>query len=78
MKHPFDIHVGSKIRQSRKNDGLESAELAEKLGISAFEMHAFEAGARRIDTDLLRKVTYVLDAPVTFYFEGLDSALDAA
>ncbi|MDH3667700.1 MAG: helix-turn-helix domain-containing protein [Paracoccaceae bacterium] len=78
MKHPFDVHVGEKIRQSRRNLKLSEAELAVMLGVSPSQIQAFEAGMVRVDPELMRQVVNVLDVPATFYFEGLATALRTA
>lgn len=78
MKHPFDVHVGERIRQSRCNADISEAELGAMLGVPASQIKAFEAGLARIDTETMRRVVDVLDVPATFYFEGLATALRAA
>ena len=75
MKHPFDVHVGGKIRQSRCNAELSMEELGMMLGVSTLQIQSIEAGGVHVDPELLRRVVEILDAPATFYFEGLAAAL---
>ncbi len=78
MKHPFDVHVGEKIRQSRCNLELSEQEFGAMLGVSPSQVQALEAGVVHVDSELMRQVVDVLDVPATFFFEGLATALQAA
>lgn len=78
MKHPFDVHVGERIRQSRCNADLSERALGLMLGVSTSQIHALEAGVVRVDSDLIRQVVDVLNVPAAFYFEGLATALQEA
>ena len=78
MKHPFDVHVGARIRQSRCNSKLSKKELGLILGVSTRQIQALETGVMKVDSQLMRRVVDVLDAPATFYFEGLATSLRSA
>ena len=56
MKHPFDVHVGSKLRQCRRSAGMSQQQLADKLGIKAQQIQNFEIGAGRISPNVMRNI----------------------
>ncbi len=78
MKHPFDVYVGERIRQSRCNAKLSEQELGEMLGVSTSQIQALEAGVVRLDSELIRQVVVALNVPAAFFFEDLATALRAA
>jgi transcriptional regulator with XRE-family HTH domain len=75
MKHPFDVHVGSKLRQCRCVAGISRQQLGDKLGIKALKIQKLETGANHIDPNLMRKIVAALDVPASIFFEGLADAL---
>jgi transcriptional regulator with XRE-family HTH domain len=75
MKHPFDVHVGSKLRQRRCLAGMTQQQLGDKLGIKAEQVQHYEIGAGRISPSLMRNIVGAMNVPAPFFFEGLESAL---
>lgn len=75
MKHPFDVHVGAKLRDCRCSAGMTRAQLGAKLGVNPKRIQEFEAGEDRISSDLLRNIVAHMAVPPTFFFEGLAGAL---
>lgn len=65
-------HIGSKIREHRKELGLTQAALAEEVGISASYLNLIEANKRQIGGRLLQKVAAVLKVDL----DKLDGALE--
>ena len=45
MKHPFDVHIGGKLRHCRCMAGMTQQQLGEKLGLKAQQIRNYEAGA---------------------------------
>ena len=78
MKHPFDVHVGSKLRQCRCLAGMSHQQLGDTLGIKAHEIQEYETGVCRIGPSLMRNIVVVMGVPASFFFEGLASALSEA
>lgn len=78
MKHPFDVHVGKRIQQNRCRAGLTEHEFGVMLGVPTVQIMAVEAGAVRVEPELMRQVVDVLDVPAAALFDGLASALSAA
>ncbi len=79
MKHPFDVHVGGKLRHYRCLAGMTQQQLGDEIGITAQQIQNYEAGASRIGYSVMWDITAAMDVPVSFFFEGLALALgDAA
>jgi len=78
MKHPFDVHVGSRLGQCRCRAGISQEQLGDALGIKAEQIQKYESGDDRITPDLMRNCVAVMGVPPSFFFEGLVSALSDA
>lgn len=72
MKHPVDVHVGSRIRQRRWMTGMTQQQLAERVGIKFQQIQKYETGMNRVSASRLWDISEALDSPVAFFFEGLD------
>ncbi|SPJ23834.1 helix-turn-helix domain-containing protein [Palleronia abyssalis] len=73
MKHPVDIHVGSRIRQRRWMTGVTQQQLAEKVGIKFQQIQKYETGMNRVSASRLWDIAEALDVTISFFFEGLDT-----
>ncbi|MGD2133117.1 MAG: helix-turn-helix transcriptional regulator [Maricaulaceae bacterium] len=71
--NPVDIHVGSRVRLRRLLLGLSQEKLGDELGVTFQQVQKYERGANRIGASRLYRVAKVLQVPVGFFFEGLDS-----
>ena len=79
MKHPFDVHVGGRLRHCRCLVGMTQQQLGGELGIAAQQIQNYETGASRISASLMRDIAAAMEVPVSFFFEDLARALgDAA
>ncbi len=79
MMHPFDVHVGGRLRHYRCLAGMTQPQLGDKLGITAQQIQNYETGANGISAGHMRDIAAAMDVPVSFFFEGLALALgDAA
>jgi len=56
----IDIEIGGKIKVFRKKLGLQAKRLAEQLSISPSYLNLIESGKRKIDGDLLLKISQEL------------------
>lgn len=52
-------HLGSKIKELRKNKKMTQSELAESLGISASAVGMYEQGRRQPDSEMILKICSV-------------------
>jgi len=73
MKHPVDIHVGKRIRHRRWMNGTTQQQLAESVGIKFQQIQKYETGMNRVSASRLWDIAAVLDVPISFFFEGLES-----
>ncbi|SEW24642.1 Transcriptional regulator, contains XRE-family HTH domain [Cognatiyoonia koreensis] len=73
MKHPVDVHVGKRIRHRRWMNGTTQQQLAESVGIKFQQIQKYETGMNRVSASRLWDIATVLEVPVSFFFEGLDS-----
>ncbi len=78
MKHPFDVHVGGRLRHYRCLAGMTQQQLGNKLGIKAQQIQDHETGANRISASLMQNIAAAMEVPVSFFFEGLACALNDA
>jgi len=74
MKHLVDVHVGKRIRQRRWMNGTTQQQLAEAVGIKFQQIQKYETGMNRVSASRLWDIAHVLNVPVSFFFEGLDTA----
>ncbi len=56
----IDIKIGKKIKSFRNKLGLQAKKLAEQIGISPSYLNLLESGKRKIDGDLLLKISQEL------------------
>lgn len=71
MKEQFNIEVGQKIRNLRKNQGITMKELGERVGLSESNIQRYEIGKiKGIDINLLIKIADVLDVSAQYLMGG--------
>lgn len=76
MKHPVDVHVGKRVRHRRWMVGMTQQQLAECVGIKFQQIQKYETGMNRISASRLWDIAEALNAPVSFFFEGLSDKAD--
>ena len=69
--NPVDLHVGGRIRMKRKVLGVSQERLAEALGLTFQQVQKYERGANRVSASKLYEVARFLQAPISYFFEGL-------
>ena len=75
--NPIDRHVGLRIRMRRKELGLSQERLAEAVGLTFQQIQKYERAANRVSASKLWELSRALDAPVTYFYEGLAEAEEA-
>ncbi len=65
-----DSHVGSRVRLRRLELGLSQEKLADQLGITFQQVQKYERGTNRIGASRLHQIAIVLEAPITYFFDG--------
>jgi len=73
---PVDIHVGSRIRVRRRMAGLTQDDLARALDLTFQQIQKYERGSNRVSASKLFGIAAVLQAPVSYFFEGLADPAD--
>src|ERR671917_2598173 len=66
-----DVHVGSRMRQRRKMLNVSQEKLADALGLTFQQVQKYERGFNRISASKLFDAAHFLQAPITYFFEGL-------
>ena len=72
MKNPIDLHFGRRLRHRRWLQGMTQQQLAQAIGIRFQQIQKYETGANRISASRLWDLAQALDAPLSFFFFGLD------
>lgn len=71
--HPIDVHVGARVRLRRNLLGFSQTDLGKMLGITFQQIQKYERGSNRIAASRLYRMGQVLDVPVAYFFDGLES-----
>ena len=70
-RNEVDEHVGERVRARRKALGMNQTTLAKKLGVTFQMVQRYEYGLCRISASTLFAIAHALEAPITYFFEGL-------
>jgi predicted transcriptional regulator/DNA-binding XRE family transcriptional regulator len=70
-----DQQIGHKIRTKRRKIGITQADLSKKLSISPSYLNLMESGKRRINLDLLLKMTNELNIEISDISKQIDTNL---
>lgn len=73
---PIDVHVGRRVRIRRVLQGLSQSALAEQLELTFQQLQKYEKGTNRISASKLWRIAQALDAPIAWFFEGIDDDND--
>lgn len=68
-----DRHVGTRIRERRIMLGLSQQQLAVMIGVTYQQAHKYERGLNRISAGRLYDIAQVLNVPISWFFEGMDT-----
>ena len=77
MPNPVDLHVGARIRMRRKILGVSQEKLADDLGLTFQQVQKYERGANRVSASKLYEIARSLQAPISYFFDGLADPLAA-
>lgn len=69
--HPVDEFVGERLKQIRKKHKLSQTALGKLVGVSFQQIQKYERGLNRIPASKLFEFSEVLNAPVTYFYEGM-------
>lgn len=68
--------TGKRIKQLRKTEGLTQEQLAEKVGVSARMVRAFESGASGASIDVLIILSELFDTSLDYLILGKATQID--
>lgn len=74
--NPIDVHVGGRIRLRRMMNGLSQERLGEHMGLTFQQIQKYEKGANRVGASRLFQLAQVLEVPVSYFFDDLDTGSD--
>ena len=66
------------MKRRRQALGMSQTKLGEKIGVVFQQVQRYETGASRISAGRLASIASALGVPITFFFDGLNSAADSA
>jgi transcriptional regulator with XRE-family HTH domain len=67
-----DVVVGTRLRLRRRVLEMTQGELADALNIAQQQLQKYETGQNRISAARLYEAARILNAPVAWFYEGLD------
>jgi transcriptional regulator with XRE-family HTH domain len=70
MADEIDVHLGRRLRRRRRLLGLTQQELAEACGVRFQQIQKYECAANRMSAARLWQLAEVLEAPVSYFYEG--------
>jgi transcriptional regulator with XRE-family HTH domain len=76
MATDIDLHLGRRLRRRRRLLGLTQQQLAAQVGIRFQQIQKYECGANRISAARLWQLSEALEAPVSYFYDGLAEALE--
>lgn len=76
--NPIDLHVGARVRMRRKFLSVSQEKLADALGLTFQQVQKYERGTNRISASKLFEIGRFLEAPVSYFFEGLSETAGQA
>lgn len=75
--NPVDIHVGTLIRNRRKQLGISQERLAHELGLTFQQVQKYERAANRVSASKLWHTAQVLQTDIGYFFDGLEGEVSA-
>ena len=67
----IDAMVGARVRMLRERRKMSQTALGEAIGVSFQQVQKYERGANRVSASKLYEIARALEAPVSYFFEGL-------
>lgn len=68
----IDNHLGSRLRERRKELGLSQVSVGEATGVTFQQIQKYELGTNRIAASRLYLLAKTLEVPLDYFFEGVD------
>ncbi|WP_404326563.1 helix-turn-helix domain-containing protein [Aerophototrophica crusticola] len=74
LETTIENHVAGRIRLRRGLLGMSQSDLARTLGITFQQVQKYERGSNRVSVGKLYRLAEILDVPLTFFFDGLETS----
>lgn len=74
MADDIDVHLGRRLRRRRRLLGLTQQELADACGVRFQQIQKYECAANRMSAARLWQLAEVLEAPISYFYEGFAEA----
>jgi transcriptional regulator with XRE-family HTH domain len=71
--NPIDVQVGNRVRIRRMLIGMSQERLGDLLGLTFQQVQKYEKGVNRIGAGRLFEVARILNVPIDFFYEGLNT-----
>jgi transcriptional regulator with XRE-family HTH domain len=71
--HPFDVHVGKRLRMRRSLLGVTQEKLASAVGLTFQQVQKYERGANRISCSRLYEFSQALETTLDYFFQNFDN-----
>ncbi len=70
---PLDVHIGQRIRDTRKARHMRLDELRESLGniVTSQQLQKYESGTNRISASMMFRIASILEVHPGHFFSGL-------
>jgi len=76
--NPIDMQVGNRVRIRRMLIGMSQERLGDLLGLTFQQVQKYEKGVNRIGAGRLFEVARILNVPIDFFYEGLNTSQPGA
>ncbi|MDE1147953.1 MAG: helix-turn-helix transcriptional regulator [Azospirillaceae bacterium] len=73
LEGKIENHVASRIRLRRGLLGMSQSDLARALGITFQQVQKYERGSNRVSVGKLFRLAEILDVPLTFFFDDVET-----
>ncbi|MDB5476877.1 MAG: transcriptional regulator [Phenylobacterium sp.] len=74
MADEIDVHLGRRLRRRRRLLGLTQQEVAESCGVRFQQIQKYECAANRMSAARIWQLAEVLQAPVSYFYDGFAEA----
>ena len=71
----IDVLIGARIKGRRIALKISQTTLAESIGVRFQQVQKYESGANRVSASRLLMIAETLGVPISYFFQGLDSAV---
>jgi transcriptional regulator with XRE-family HTH domain len=69
-------HIGQRLSARRQGLNLSLSDVAQRCGVTLQQIHRYETGENAISAPMLWSLARCLNAPITYFFEGLSAKED--